>query len=96
MAEAYEFQDDDVIAPEVYGRCGHPHEAFAWLRKNDPPVWVEPTKFRPFWAVTKHADIIEIEKNPAVFVSEPRPILIPEQTQPEMREELVVEIFKRL
>ena len=59
-------------------------------------VWVEPTKFSPFWAVTKHADIIEIEKNPAVFASGPRPILIPEQTQPELREELVVEIFKRL
>ena len=38
MAEAYEFKDDDVIAPETYGQSGHPHEAFAWLRKNDPPV----------------------------------------------------------
>ena len=74
MAEAYEFQDDDVIAPEVYGRIGHPHEAFAWLRKNDPLRWVEPEKFRPFWAVTKHADIIEIEKNPEVFASEQRSV----------------------
>ena len=96
MAEAYNFQDDDVIAPEVYGRIGHPHEAFSWLRRNDPLRWVEPENFRPFWAVTKHADIIEIEKNPAVFASEPRPILIPEQTQPELREELIMEIFKRL
>ena len=31
-----------------------------------------------------------------MFASEPRPILIPEQTQPELREELLVEIFKRL
>jgi cytochrome P450 len=96
MAEAYEFHDDDVIAPETYGRSGHPHEAFAWLRKNDPLRKVAPASFRPFWAVTKHADIIEIEKNPEVFASEPRPILIPEQTQPELREELLMEIFKRL
>ena len=41
MAGAYEFQDDDVIAPEVYGRTGHPHEAFAWLRENDPLRWIE-------------------------------------------------------
>ena len=64
MAEAYKFHDDDIIAPEVYGRSGHPHEAFAWLRKNDPLRLIRPSGFRPFWAVTKHADIIEIEKNP--------------------------------
>ena len=96
MAHAYEFRDDDVIAPEVYGRSGHPHDAFTWLRHNDPLRWVVPKGFRPFWAVTKHADVIEIEKNPEVFASEPRPILIPEQTQPELKQELLMEIFKRL
>ena len=96
MAETYEFLDNDVIAPEIYGRAGHPHEAFAWLRKNDPLRKVAPQNFRPFWAVTKHADIIEIEKQPEVFASEPRPVLIPEQTQPELREELLMEIFQRL
>ncbi|MCB1685042.1 MAG: hypothetical protein R3E82_00520 [Pseudomonadales bacterium] len=33
---AYEFHDADVIAPEVYARAGHPLEAFAWLRANQP------------------------------------------------------------
>ena len=80
----------------VYGRIDHPHEAFDGLRKNDPLRWVEPVSFRPFWTVTKQADIIEIEKNPQVFASGPRPIPIPEQTRPDLREELVMEIFKRL
>ena len=30
MAEVYQYHDRDVIAPEVYGRAGHPLEAFAW------------------------------------------------------------------
>lgn len=96
MAAAYAFADDDVIAPEVYGRVGHPHQAFAWLRANDPLRWVEPENFHPFWAVTKHADIVEIEKNPEVFPSEPRPLLSPEVTRPELREEVIAQIFERL
>jgi cytochrome P450 len=92
----YEFHDEDVIAPEVYGRSGHPHQAFAWLRANDPLRYVKPAGFRPFWAVTKHADIIEVEKQPDLFASEPRPILGPEVTRPELRQEIIAQIFERL
>ena len=92
----YLFQDADVIAPEVYGERGHPLEAFAWLRANDPLRKVHPEGFQPFWVVTKHQDIIEIEKQPDIFLSEPRPILGPEASTPEMREEIIAEIFARL
>jgi cytochrome P450 len=99
LAEArtrYQFHDEDVIAPEIYGRISHPHEAFAWLRANDPLRFVEPKGFRPFWAVTKHSDVAEIERQPDLFASEPRPIIGPEVTNPEMRAEILGEIFKRL
>ena len=72
----YVFKDDDVISPEIYGESGHPYEAFAWLRRNDPLRMVSPTGFRPFRVVTRHADIVEIEKQPELFASEPRPIHI--------------------
>lgn len=96
MAENYQFHDDDVIAPETYGRIGHPHQAFAWLRANDPLRRVSPEGFRPFRVVTRHADVVEIEKQPEIFASEPRPIIGPEVTQPEMRQEVIGEIFQRL
>ena len=96
MAADYQFRDEDVISPEVYGRISHPHEAFAWLRANDPLRYVEPEGFKPFWAVTKHADIIEVERQPELFCSEPRPILVPEATTPEVRAELIAQIFERL
>jgi cytochrome P450 len=92
----YEFADADVIAPEVYVEKGHPHEAFAWLRENDPLRLVEPEGYQPFWVVTKHADIIEIEKQAEQFTNQPRPILMRETAAPEMREEIVAELFKRL
>jgi cytochrome P450 len=101
MAEAhqlrdYRFRDEDVIAPEVYGRLSHPHRAFAWLRANDPLRYVKPEGYRPFWAVTKHADIVEIERQPEIFASEPRPIVGPEITNPAMRQDIMAQIFQRL
>jgi cytochrome P450 len=68
-------QDKDVIDPEVYKQVGHPQHAFAWLRANDPLRMVEPDGYRPFWVVTRYADITEIEKQPEIFTSEPRPFL---------------------
>jgi hypothetical protein len=96
MAQAYEFIDDDVIAPEVYGRGGHPHDAFTWLRANDPLRYVDPDAFSPFWAVTKHADIVEIEKQPEIFLSEPRPILVQDAQNPQVQQEVAMQIFERL
>ena len=92
----YAFEDDHVIAPDWYGEFGHPLEAFAWLRHNDPVRWVDPEGFRGFWAISKHADIVEIEKQPELFVSEPRPILMREATSPQLRQEVMMEIFNRL
>ena len=96
VLEDYTFQDKDVIDPEVYEQVGHPQHAFAWLRANDPLRMVEPEGFRPFWVVTKHADITEIEKQPYIFTSEARPILMREATAPEMKEEIIGAIFEKL
>ena len=96
VLEDYTFQDKDVIDPEVYEKVGHPQHAFAWLRANDPLRMVEPEGFRPFWVVTKHADITEIEKHPEIFTSEARPILMREASAPEMKEEIIGAIFEKL
>jgi len=51
------------------------HEALALLRRAAPVHWVEADGFDPFWAVTRHADIMEIERNHALFRNAPRPLL---------------------
>ncbi|WP_210435102.1 cytochrome P450 [Saccharopolyspora sp. ASAGF58] len=33
---------------------------------------------RPFWAITRHADVMEIERQPDLFRNAPRPILVPD------------------
>ncbi len=48
---------------------------FAGLRRRSPVHWVDPDGYRPFWLVTRHADIMEIERQNDRFVNEPRLIL---------------------
>lgn len=96
MSSAYSYADEHVIAPEYYARHGHPHQAFAWLRANDPLRRIDIPSFRPFYAVTKHEDVVAIEKQPELFASEPRPIIGREVARPEMRQEIMAEIFRRL
>jgi cytochrome P450 len=72
-----EVLDRDVIGaalgnPHTYADRAKYHEILAYLRKEDPLYWAHPEGFRPFWVATKHADIIEIERQPDVFLSGPR------------------------
>ena len=51
-----------IAYPETYADEIELHNIFSYMRREEPVSWVEPDQFRPFWAVTKHEDIIEIEK----------------------------------
>ena len=51
------------------------HAALGHLRANAPVSWVEVPNYRPFWAITKHADVIGIERDSVLFTNWPRPVL---------------------
>ncbi|WP_433143557.1 cytochrome P450 [Actinomadura nitritigenes] len=61
--------------PKAYADEARLHEALALLRREAPVRWVEPPGYNPFWAVTKHADVMEIERNHEIFLNGPRPLL---------------------
>ena len=46
-----------------------PHEAFRVLREKDPVHWHEEADGSGFWAVTRHADVVHVSKNPGLFSS---------------------------
>jgi len=62
----------DFITPQTYQNNGYPHPEWTWLRNNDPVHWTESDYCHPFWAITKHADIVAIGKNPKDWIIEPR------------------------
>ena len=51
------------------------HAALTHLRADAPVSWVEVPDYRPFWAITKHADVMDIERNNMLFTNWPRPVL---------------------
>jgi len=71
----------DVISAKTYGEDGYPHAAWARLRKESPVTFMRPDGYKPFWAITKHADIIEVSKQPEKFRSAGRFILFPEEAE---------------
>ena len=62
----------DVITPEHYEQSGYPHAEWRWLRRHAPVFWYDRANVDPFWVITKHADIIELGKQPEAFLNAPR------------------------
>jgi cytochrome P450 len=69
--------DDAIVNPDLYADEDEIHALYASLRRDDPVRLIRPRGFRPFWAIVKHADILEIEKRNDVFVNRLRTYLSP-------------------
>jgi cytochrome P450 len=65
----------NLVHPGDYARWGYPHEIWKQLRREDPVHHVENAAGVPFWAITKHADIVEISKRPDLFLNGPRLVI---------------------
>ncbi len=57
-----------LVNPKAYA-TDELHNAYRWMRANNPLGLAEVEGFDPFWVVTKHADILEISKNNALYSS---------------------------
>jgi cytochrome P450 len=58
LADPLAFTDEDAV-----------HDGLARLRANAPVARVDSAPYRPFWAVTRHADIIEVERDHALWIN---------------------------
>jgi cholest-4-en-3-one 26-monooxygenase len=59
----------ELVDPDRYARRGYPHDVWTRLRAVAPVAYFTPEGYEPFWAITKHADVIEIAKQPVRFSS---------------------------
>ena len=92
MTDAAGFPDDfNIILPDDYAKYGYPHPVWTRLRAEDPVHWWDRTEGVPFWAITKHADIVEISKIPAKFENAKRLLIshLPERSMDEFPPTLI-------
>jgi cholest-4-en-3-one 26-monooxygenase len=59
----------DIIDPGLYVQRGYPHEEWSLLRSQAPVFYYQRPNVRPFWAVTTHADIVSVSRQPDLFRS---------------------------
>jgi cytochrome P450 len=55
--------------PSAFTDEARVHAGLSYLRANAPVVRVDHAPYRPFWAVTRHADIVDIERNHALWIN---------------------------
>ncbi len=58
-----------IVSPRAYAELDTLLANFAWMRKHDPISLIETDNFDPFWAITKHADIMQVGRDKALFAS---------------------------
>jgi cytochrome P450 len=58
-----------IVLPEGHRDEARLFDAYRWLRDNNPLGQVAVGGYDPIWLVSKHADIMEIERQPHVFTS---------------------------
>ena len=57
-------QEVDLLDPFLYQK--NPHETWAWMRENEP---VYRDEKNGLWGITRHADVMDVERRSSVFVS---------------------------
>jgi cholest-4-en-3-one 26-monooxygenase len=68
MTSTARIADPQLDSPDTFVG-GVPHEAFAQLRREAPVYLQESERGRPFWVLTKHADIVYASQHSDIFSS---------------------------
>ena len=63
------------VDPTAYADEARFHAACRVLRREHPIIRVESDLYRPFWAITRHADVLDVERDHEHFRNAPRPLL---------------------
>lgn len=75
-----------ITTPAAYADPDDVHEVWSWLRANEPVSRIKAPGFAPFWAITKQADILDVERDSELFSNGDRStVLISEAMEQQVR-----------
>ncbi|MBX3026135.1 cytochrome P450 [bacterium] len=76
--------DIDLANPDHYQQNGPPYAMFDAVRREAPVFW-HPDKETPgFWALTRHADVVYVSKNPQLFSAAKRSVFLFESSEEDL------------
>jgi cytochrome P450 len=75
-----------LISPRGHANDANLNKACAVLRRLSPIHWVDSPGIRPFWAITRHADILSVELRSREFAAGPRTYLSSEIAETALRQ----------
>lgn len=76
--------DIDLANPDNYQEAGPPHAMFDVARSQAPVFW-HPDKETPgFWALTRHADVVHVSKNPQLFSAARKSVFLFESSEEDL------------
>lgn len=64
--------DDCLVSPAFLADRHRKLALFEALRREDPVHWAQPEGFRPFWVLTRHADVVAAAKDPRLSAERAR------------------------
>jgi cytochrome P450 len=68
-----------LVDPNAYADMQRIHAAFSWARANNPLGRAVVEGFDPFWAVTKHADVMYVGRSNDLFHNADRSTIVMDQ-----------------
>ncbi len=71
----------DLVKPATFADDAYFHELTTHMRTNDPLPYIETETHRPFWVCTKHADVIEVERQNQLFLNTQNSVLITKEIE---------------
>src|SRR3954462_10574667 len=77
MSDTLDAPAIDLTANDAFNGS-HPWDQYAWLRAHDPVHWHPEADGPGFWAITKYADIRAISRQPRLFSSAARGVMLAE------------------
>lgn len=76
----------DLVKPTTYADQDALHRLLTRMRREDPVALIDAPNYEPFWAITKHADIIEISRANDQFLNTPRLVVASKERDAERAE----------
>ncbi|WP_323748983.1 cytochrome P450 [Sphingobium sp. JS3065] len=72
---------ESLARPSTFAKPDQVYDLYARLRRDTPIAKAEPRGYRPFWVMTRHDDIMAVERDAETYAAGDRTVLLPEKVE---------------